>query len=103
MNLPNTQSKTLNYVNKLLPPLNPNFSLDREVNLFNNKGFITKERLMNNIFSDDEDKHGLKDSKLIIGDLTSNIQKEMGFNAKDFMVNHEYFLLLFIIYEIKSF
>jgi len=60
--MPNTKSKTLDNVNKLLPPVNPNFSLNQEGNLFDNKGLITKERLMNNIFNDKEDKHGFKES-----------------------------------------
>jgi len=60
--MPNTKSKTLDNVNKLLPPVNPNFSLNQEGNLFDNKGLITKERFMNNIFNDKEDKHGFKDS-----------------------------------------
>lgn len=77
-------------MNKLLKPVNPNLSLKKEVSLFNNQGFVTKERIMNNIFKDKENKHGFLESMIIIADSSTKIQKEMGFNAKDYMINNEY-------------
>lgn len=45
---------------------------------------------MNNIFNDKGDSHGLKEGKLIIEDLSTQSQKQMGFTAKDYMVNSEH-------------
>jgi len=55
----------------LLPQINPNFKVGKSVNLFNEDGYVTKDRLMNNIFNDKDDKHGLKESKKMITEVSS--------------------------------